>query len=394
MARRRLYSSRYRTPRSLRGRGMGRVNNRLIVFFSLLISSIVLGLVNSQEIGRLASQKVKRQDYVLMAEQVDRTVDGALADLGVPLDLIRRRVYLRGEGINSWEVIEKRVTVPADLPLVLCNLELTKAIKGVGGKVFQAVENPRKKSVLMDVGFGEIITQKLILTQSDSLWRRTGKIAIIIDDLGNSYDELTQELLEIAQPLTLAVIPGQEFSKRVAELAYQRGHEVIVHLPMEPKDYPKEDPGQGAILVRLSGEEIGKRVEKALKSVPHARGINNHMGSRATEDKRVMGEVLRRIYSKGLYFVDSRTSSYSIAYKLAQEMGVKAAEIQVPLDNIPEEELIKKRVEEMVQVAMEQGVVLARGHVQYPQTLLVLKQTLPALEKRGFQFVYVSEIVK
>lgn len=394
MAKRKYYSSRYRATRSFRRRDGGRINRKVVLFLSLLALLIVLGLANSREIGRLVSQRVERQDYSPMVELLDQTVDTTFVDLGVPANSIDREVHKERRGRNSWEVIEKKVGIPADLPLELCNLELTRAVEKAGGKVFQAIEGPKGKSVSMDLGFGDIITQELFLAREDSLWRKTGKIAIIVDDLGANEDEVVWGLLNIEQPLTFSILPGLKFSKEIADLAQQRGQEVMLHLPMEPYGYPKEDPGSEAIFVKLSQKEIQRRTHQALDSVPHVKGVNNHMGSKATEDSRVMRNVLKELESKGLYFVDSRTSSKSVAYELAQRMRVKAAEVQVPLDNEPRYDLIREKVEEMVQVAVAEGGVVVRGHVQYPQTLQVLKEVLPALEKKGFEFVHASQLVE
>jgi len=146
-------------------------------------------------------------------------------------------------------------------------------------------------------------------------------LAIVIDDLGNNI-EGTKELLNLPIKLTVAIMPFMSTTKQDAELAHQNGHEVIVHLPMEPKHGKEIWLGPGAITTDLSDIEIRKRVLAAIEDVPHAVGMNNHMGSKVSVDERVMRIILEVCKERGLFYLDSKTSSESVAKELAQEIKV------------------------------------------------------------------------
>ena len=134
----------------------------------------------------------------------------------------------------------------------------------------------------------------------------------MIDDLGNNMKE-TEEIIKLPVKLTIAIMPFMPSTKGDAELANQYGHEVIVHLPMEPKKGKKSWLGPGAIMTDLSDKEIRKRVEDAVKDVQHAVGMNHHMGSKARKDERV---------ENGFFYLDSKTTGKSVVGKLVNELDV------------------------------------------------------------------------
>ena len=159
------------------------------------------------------------------------------------------------------------------------------------------------------------------------------KAAIIIDDFGGGTGGV-RDFLEGNIPITAAVMPFTEHSKKHAEWAHRNGFEVIVHLPMQPKKGKRSWLGPKPITVDLSPKEVKKRVEEALKSVPYAVGINNHMGSLAVEDEEVVRAIVEMAKERKLYIIDSGTSAKSKFPELAKEMNVPLLKTDVFLDDI------------------------------------------------------------
>jgi len=217
-----------------------------------------------------------------------------------------------------------------------------------------------------------------------------GQIAIIVDDMGSSMQEL-QTLQSINLPLTYSVIPSLAHAKRVAESAHKAGAEVMVHMPMEPEGYPEHRLESIGLLVAMDDAEIARRLNGYFGTVPFATGANNHMGSRFTQDAAKMEVVLKVLKGKGMFFVDSRTSPASVGYKTARSLGLKCATRQVFLDNVQDEEAIGKQLAEAAVFARKKGAAIAICH-PHPATLRALKTFMPELARSGITFVYASAL--
>jgi hypothetical protein len=169
--------------------------------------------------------------------------------------------------------------------------------------------------------------------------------------------------------------------------------EVMLHLPMEPHGFPQVRPGPGVLVRGQTEEEIAAIFSRDLASVPGAVGVNNHMGSAATEDPRLMRAVLREVADRGLFFLDSRTTNATVAASLARELGVPAASRQVFLDRVATEAAVRSALEDLVARARREGSAVAVAH-PYPVTLAVLEEELPKLAGKGVKVVRVSELVR
>ena len=218
------------------------------------------------------------------------------------------------------------------------------------------------------------------------------RVAIVIDDLGNDA-EAVRRISRFSQPVAGAVLPGLPGSAPAARTLSGAGQEVMLHLPMEPHGFPQVRPGPGVVVRGQTEKEIAAIFSRDLASVPGAVGVNNHMGSAATEDPRVMRAVLREIADRGLFFLDSRTSDATVAAELARELGVPAASRQVFLDRVATETAVRSALEALVQRARREGSAVAVAH-PYAVTLAVLEEELPKLAGRGVKVVRVSELVR
>ena len=158
------------------------------------------------------------------------------------------------------------------------------------------------------------------------------KISIIIDDLGYN-SSLANAFIELDLPLTFSVLPFTPNTRLIAQKARKEGREIMLHLPMEPISYPAINPGDGVLMVSMDREMILKTLNRDLAQVPFVAGVNNHMGSRFTEIEEKMMIVLTELKRRGLYFIDSRTSGGSVAFKVAKKMALKTASRDIFLDN-------------------------------------------------------------
>lgn len=233
-----------------------------------------------------------------------------------------------------------------------------------------------------------------ILNQQTSTQAGTPKIAIVIDDFGGADTTGVDEMLSIKCPLTVAVMPNLPNSREHALRAATAGFQVILHLPMEPVNGKSSWLGPGAVYCNLTDEEIMERLKKDLDSVPLAVGINNHTGSRATANGRVMKAVLEVAKERSLFFLDSRTTSHTVVASLARDLDVPCVNRDVFLDEIGSKYEIKRQIYRLVDIARKNGSAIAIGHVGYmgKYTASVLKETIPELENQNVQFVFVSEL--
>jgi len=219
-----------------------------------------------------------------------------------------------------------------------------------------------------------------------------GRLAILLDDAGQSLD-LVSFAATLPDAVAVAVMPFLPYSSDVAAEMYRAGHEVWLHLPMEPEDYPARDPGLGAVLVAMPESEIRATVHSALNSVPHVVGVNNHMGSRATADLRTMTWVMQELKARNMAFIDSRTTKETVAEDAAQSQGVPSNRRHVFLDNERSAKAVRKQLAEAVYRCRLEGEVIAIGHLT-EVTVKVLAGELPGLSERGADLVAPSELVR
>jgi polysaccharide deacetylase 2 family uncharacterized protein YibQ len=218
------------------------------------------------------------------------------------------------------------------------------------------------------------------------------RVAIIVDDMGTNSRYLN-ELLELKYPVTISVMPHRPSTAYVANRAHRMGAEVMLHLPMEPIDYPNINPGSGALFTFMDEEMFKNSLVSDLASVPHIVGVNNHMGSRLTQDEDKMRLVLNEIEKRGLFFVDSRTTHKTVAYELAVRMGIPAAERSVFLDNENDLSAVKEKIRELIATAKREGKALAICHPR-SETIRALKVMEPTLTSGKVKVVTVKELIK
>lgn len=205
-------------------------------------------------------------------------------------------------------------------------------------------------------------------------------VVIIIDDFG--YDlEMAEKFLALDPALTCAILPHSVHDRKIAALARQQGHEIMLHQPMEPGEYPLVDPGPGALLSAMSPDERIAQLNANIERLPGICGINNHMGSKTTTMSDEMNQIFTVLKKRNLFFVDSRTTAASQALSSARLFKVPFAERDVFLDHVRKESQIRAQIDHLVRIAEVHGRALGIGH-PYEMTYKVLKEALPEVRKR------------
>lgn len=258
-------------------------------------------------------------------------------------------------------------------------------------------------AILMTVllGLGSMVSYEAVSAQTsmnrtslstDEQEPRT--VAIVIDDFGNGMTG-TEEMMKLPIKFTAAIMPFMPTTKQDAEEAYRLGHDIIVHMPMEPIKGLKRWLGPGALTTDLSDAEVRKRVEDAINDVPHAIGMNNHMGSKVTADERMMRIVLGVCKEKGLFFLDSRTTFKTVVPKIAAELHVPIVSNDVFLDDVYTEQHISKQIRVLRKHLESHVSCITIGHVGPPgkKTASVLQQSIPVMQ-HSMQFVKLTELIR
>ncbi len=215
-------------------------------------------------------------------------------------------------------------------------------------------------------------------------------IAVIIDDMG---DKLSWGKKAVALPgkVTLSFLPHSPHSTTLANKAYASGKEIMLHLPMQTESGKRLGPG--GLTLHMTEGELKKTAKDDLESIPHVKGINNHMGSLLTRHPGAMEWLMQVIKAQGeLYFVDSRTTAHSVAGKIAAENELPTAGRDVFLDDVRDKKAIRKEFRRLLTLARKHGSAIGIGH-PYPETLEVLRKEISKLDSKGIRLIPASQLV-
>jgi len=219
---------------------------------------------------------------------------------------------------------------------------------------------------------------------------RLPKVAIIIDDLG--YDRrLAKKFLALDNQLTFAVLPQAPHTRSIAKSIQKNGGELMLHLPMEPAEYPSIDPGPGALLSSMPADELLSQLKKNLADVPGIKGVNNHMGSKLTTESTRLYQVFSILKQEGLFFIDSRSTAETVGRPSARLFQLPFAERDVFIDHNQEPDAIRGQLKKLIRIAKKNGEAVGIAHPS-KTTYQILKEMLPELKKK-VQLVPASEVV-
>lgn len=215
------------------------------------------------------------------------------------------------------------------------------------------------------------------------------RIAIVIDDVGLDMGG-SRRAVALPSYVTLSYIPYSTRLSQQTKEARAAGHELLLHMPMEPVG--SADPGPDALLLDLSKDEMRRRLDTALASFVGFDGMNNHMGSKFTANSEAMELVVGELQQRNLFFLDSRTSTQSVGAEIAEKHGLPTISRDVFLDDDMSPKAVRLQLEQVERLARRKGYVVAIGH-PHAVTLQALEEWMPDAEKRGFKFVPLNSLV-
>lgn len=273
--------------------------------------------------------------------------------------------------------------------------ELAKAVEPLGARVTDTRVNIHGGAAFADAdSYAFAFDAGWTPVEIDLQKTSNPKICLIIDDGGYQKGKALEAIYGFKVPVTVSIIPDVEFSKSLAEEFPAHGVEVMCHMPMEGHEKGMVGANYKELLKKGMGPDQAKaELEEALEDLPNCRGLNNHMGSVATEDPDLMGDVCEVLKAHGLFLIDSRTTAKSVIEMQAKKVGVPVAGRNVFLDNVETPDAILKQLNQAASYAKRHGLAVAIGHFK-PITLQTLESVIPKLKDEGFQFVYASEVVR
>ena len=344
-------------------------------------------------------EEESKNGFTARVAEVEVAIYKSLHQLGVqPPQVEFRKVTHRAQQNKRWDFTELDVVLIQNQDFLQVEELFARNLLAVGNKV--TWESRKKTTTQRDllIRVEDILTHRLSLFlrgkphREKSSAETFARLAIVIDDLG--YDSrLARRFIEIEGPLSFSVRPHGSASDRIARRVHKAGRELLLHLPMEPKGYPEVNPGVGALLVGMPDVQFVKTLRKNLDSIPYISGVNNHMGSRLCEHEEKMRLVMQELKDRNLFFLDSRTSSETKAYSVAQQLKIPVAERDVFLDNIQSPRAIRSQMNRLIQSARLKGTAIGIAH-PHEVTLGVIKEMIPNLAGNGVELVPVSEIVQ
>lgn len=364
-------------------------------------------------------------------QQLKQMLADVLRETGLEETAYRHdRLQPQRRGREVWQIQRHRIAVPGAVPLTSFEKRFQERMRDVPHDIMARRSRQRdsQTSIALTLGVADAPTDILIFTQTHPVppsvaiastppvaatppavnaapppaapspapkltptAQTKPRIAIVIDDMGWELP-IARELLALDHPLSFAVLPQAPYQLQIAEAALQHRRDLLLHLPMEPHGYPQVNPGPNALLSHMNSAEMAKLVRTALQALPQVVGVNNHMGSRLTENAKAMRVVMRELKRYDLFFLDSRTSSGSQAHQIAREMGIPTARRHIFLDNNVQQTHISKQLHRLADMASQQGEAIGIGH-PYPETLRALKRTLPVIRQAGVRIVPISRLV-
>jgi len=361
----------------------------------LIIACLTAGFL----IGRSITPPLVEVPIVPLSQKI-HLVDVALKSQFYMLGLseqnvVSRKSVVRKKGEQKWTQTTTKIQLPKAIPSGRIVGRLNREL-GALGKDFFLIKKRDEGGILeLQVRILDVVAHNLVFYEPKVVKPKIlfkGRVAIVIDDLGMDR-KVAMNLLDLEMPLSFSVFPFAPYSQEFAKEATKRGRDVLLHLPMEPNGYPGQDPGEGRLLTTMRKEELLSQLEENLSAVPSVKGVNNHMGSKFTENPEMMRTVLEHIQKRGLFFLDSRTTPRTVGFEIAREIGVKTGQRNVFLDNERDISKIKAKISELRNLSLRNGEAIGIGH-PYPETVQAIRETVPSFVENGVELVPVSSLLK
>lgn len=374
--------------------------------FLLIMGVLILSVIAYYNIWEPSKKDTtEKLDYIGLSQKVKESMESYWDQQ--PLDFEWKSIWgqQKEKLVNGKQIVwqensrELKLSFPTnseeELDRLLAGLEKELSAIDVKLSVKGRITENGQEKVNLEVSFQpeEIDSESLVAYQLKIVQPEVkAKMAFIIDDLGFNRPG-TEQLLSLDRQMTVAVLPFRPYSTREAKKFKEAGHQVLLHAPMEPVS-SQVSPGEGAIYTDMSRAEIRAQLEKDIADLGvKIVGVNNHMGSKVTADKRVMKVVLGYLQEQDMFFIDSSTAPRSAIPVVAREAGEPYALNYLFIDNVDRKVDVKQQIKKLARVALRKGELITIGHVR-PNTVQGIKEMIPKLEEMGIQLVYASELVK
>ncbi|MBP2644833.1 MAG: protein of unknown function YibQ [Firmicutes bacterium] len=362
-------------------------------------------------------------DYTAASKKIHDKVDAVLDKEKLKAEQIdsseRKVPRTKVEGSITWSARQFVVILPPEKGIEAFTQSLSAELANVKGEVLASEADTFNEQAVtrLDIGIRDTLEGDPLTLVTDKIYiikekpGQTGqeapsesgilvdppsgsgkaKLAFVIDDFGYSSEPI-EAYAAINRPLTFSVLPNRQFTNEAAARGISSGHQVMLHLPMQPMSASEQSEAT-TITVDMSDADIRETASKAVHAIPGLIGVNNHQGSRATADARVMKNVLQVMKANSLFFVDSRTSGSSVAYQSARQMGVLTTENDLFIDNQSDVGYIKGQIRKGMHIALQNGSAVLIGHARM-HTAQAIREMIPELEAAGIRLVFVSQLVR
>ncbi|HOZ00871.1 MAG TPA: divergent polysaccharide deacetylase family protein [Candidatus Syntrophosphaera sp.] len=332
------------------------------------------------------SEKPQEVETAQSSAEPDQVVEQAAKKLGIPQPKIKK------------DTAKKEYSLPIDrgkMDLTFANMIVKNEFESKGAKQTSGKAAANKQTLTFKAG-KKNAEVNLYYDKKEPKSAATPKyIAIVVDDFGSVKGDLLQGFLDLPREVTFAIFPDLDNSVSTMELAKAQGRETLVHVPMEPIDYPVVNPGKDPILVDMSQAEVERVINRSLNEMPYCLGINNHMGSLATSDQRCMGFVMEALRKRGKAFLDSRTSNVSVAYQTAQKERITTYRNDLFLDS-PDisNATMERKIQQILNLGASSREVVAITHCHSSQKLAYLKTFIARIRAEGYTLIPLSRVGK
>jgi hypothetical protein len=334
-------------------------------------------------------------DHAALYRLTSRTLRGALEQVGIDRYRIDERPAAAKASGAAYAPVQWRIEVPRRASLFRINDAVTQAIETLGGQVLRGDERPARTMGLalhLKLGYGGQVTHAIVVEPADSLFDADARVAFVVLDADPESQKLLGAFLASGVPFSFAVRPDLGGAAALARRIRTAEHEVLLHLPMEPRGYPRVDPGRDAILLDLSRIEIEDRIGRCLTRVGPVRGVVSRYGSAALNDPDVMRAVLEDLRRRDLPFLDAHGVGPSLTEEIAEESGARALVVAASIDaSARTPAAVRARLKEIVERASQRGAVAVTLRLN-ALILGVLEAEQPKLREKGVEFVPASRL--
>jgi len=372
--------------------------------FYVFITALLSFIAFHQFAGRNILHELSRKNLSLQLRREGEALNHLLFHqffiFGMKKDDVKLTLKKAEKDRVSWSVYQIEITLHQDLPVQPVSESFKNQIRfSLPALSLQSrlLENGKYQLTIQQDEFtlAELTFVPASASKPPQIETKpaiTGRIAIVIDDLGPNL-KIAREFLALNYPLTFSILPFYTHSKDIAAEAHSQGREVMVHLPLEPLKSEEYKPEKGTLYTSMDEGTLLNQLREDLSAIPHVSGVSGHMGSKFTEDRKSMEIALRELNNRGLYFLDSLTTGKSVGSSVGRDIGMRFTKRDVFLDRELEGKTIEKRLIQLSELSRKRGHAIGIVH-PYSDSLNTLKKLLPVLSSEGIEVVPVSQTIE